>query len=362
MVDPKRHQQTSHSSLLGLSTWFTCVGIVFLLLWGGALQCYRRKRERRRGDGFLALDDWEPHIRGITSFTGIVGIIVPVMFFAQSFMFGGLLAAFEGWTYEDGFEYVLGNAVGIGPLIDMQPSAHLGKAGNIVVSLLSLIACSTVLGLTATSATALQLITGVDGLNKRVLCLVLFLIVPAMLVILAVASGLIVALLEDWTVLYGFLFMIGNLCGVQTPFTQDTPQTVEGNFVTCLCFTLELAVSGVIIGIIGDHPALHNLMDFLEGAHSDSANQLTTDSLDDLLKNESWEVRMATAELMGKLGNVMYAEPLKAILNDDVHKVRDAATAALALLAANTFTDPDKIWDVSADKEVPIDLRLSVSI
>ena len=50
----------------------------------------------------------------------------------------------------------------------------------------------------------------------------------------------IMARVEDWTFETGFYYVFGNVAGVPNPFTDRTPQSVEGDAidVVCSCYAM----------------------------------------------------------------------------------------------------------------------------
>merc|ERR1712031_129452 len=66
-------------------------------------------------------------------------VIIPLIVIVISAVFGAMLADAEGWTFEDGFYYVVGNLVGLAtPLTDVSPTSEGGKVLDVFVAVWSL--------------------------------------------------------------------------------------------------------------------------------------------------------------------------------------------------------------------------------
>jgi len=77
--------------------------------------------------------------------------------------------------------------------------------------------------------------------------------------------ALFLAAIEGFDVGNSYLFMAGLLCGIEDPLTPVAPDTDIGNFFAALCSVIELAVGGAIVGILGGHSKMQELVIMLEG-------------------------------------------------------------------------------------------------
>jgi len=79
-----------------------------------------------------------------------VVVVLPLFVMATSFMFGGLLAVLEEWTWMEGFYYVVGNLCALAtPLTDVSPTNDAGKFFDVVIAVWSLSVMATFIGLVA---------------------------------------------------------------------------------------------------------------------------------------------------------------------------------------------------------------------
>jgi len=208
------------------------------------------------------------------SFLFNVLLVLPILVFISAFVLGGILGAIEGWDIYTSFEYVLCNMIGIGPMVVETPTTTVGVIADIVISMWALLLTATILGLAASLGASTQ-ISGAVPPTPGALCLTFFIYIPVSILILALLTGGIIAALEGWVLVDGFLYMIGAICGIEDPLTASSPDTDPGNFFAAVCFLIELCVGGVIIGIVGAHPVVARYVTFVEGDWS--ANETESD-------------------------------------------------------------------------------------
>jgi len=85
-----------------------------------------------------------------TMFVLTVIFILPIGVICLSFIFGGLLAAVEGWNIMDGFYYSVSALCGLPEaLTDVSPDSTSGKFADIVIAVWSLSVAGTFIGLIA---------------------------------------------------------------------------------------------------------------------------------------------------------------------------------------------------------------------
>jgi hypothetical protein len=189
---------------------------------------------------------------------------MPILVFTTAFVLSAILGGIEGWDVETSFGYVLCNMIGIGPIVDETPTTTVGLIADIVISMWALVMTATILGLAASLGASSQIIEAVPptpcGLFR-----IFFLHIPVLIIILALLTGGVMAGLEDWAFVDGFLFMIGAICGIEDPLTASSPASNIGNFFAALCYLIELCVGGVIIGIVSEHPILAGYVKLVEG-------------------------------------------------------------------------------------------------
>eukprot|EP00928_Gymnodinium_smaydae_P078058 TRINITY_DN6166_c0_g2_i2.p1 TRINITY_DN6166_c0_g2~~TRINITY_DN6166_c0_g2_i2.p1 ORF type:complete len:579 (-),score=141.42 TRINITY_DN6166_c0_g2_i2:49-1689(-) len=253
-----------------LSLCYLLVSVGLLALLAVGLQYWRRDRKRTPGDGLLVLSGWHPALREVISFGLLVFLLLPSFLFAGGFLLGWILALAEGWSFTEGFEYVICNMCAIGPMVNLTPDTNLGLICDIAVSVLALLVTSTTLGLAASFGMATEAIhstpQGFLGFLRT-----LFIYVPIVLLTLSSGTGALLAGIDGWAASDGILFMIGALCGIQDPLTAASPASDPAFFFTAICTVVELCVGGVVIGIVGAHPAIAKFVVLVEGKRSRAA-------------------------------------------------------------------------------------------
>ena len=69
----------------------------------------------------------------------VMVVVTPCLVFITAACMGGIIAAFEGWTFANGFLYVLSNSLGLAnPLTQSTPSAQAGIITDAIASTLAL--------------------------------------------------------------------------------------------------------------------------------------------------------------------------------------------------------------------------------
>lgn len=248
--------------------WLACL---LLLCFVAAIHLMRNGVPEQAGDGLFVLHRWSQATRGFIALAVIVTLVVPLVLYLSGVIFGGLLAAFEGWDFVDGFYYVTSNMLGLpGSLTTVSPTMTSTKIFDLIVSLWALLLSSSVLGVTGSMNAVTQICETMPS-SALGLARYLLVYVPILLILLSAACGGILAAVEGWSFADGFVFMAGSLCGIETPLTTVVPTTHGGFFVTSLCFLLELTIGGAVIGIIGSHPFCSEILEFFEGKRGSEA-------------------------------------------------------------------------------------------
>jgi len=164
----------------------------------------------------------------------------------------------------EAFAYVLGNTVGLGPIVKLVPVDPMGKVMDALASLLCLMLTATVLGLVSiinlSSMFANHVPPGFCGLLRTLL-----IYVPLVLIAMACVTGVVLALIEDWKVGDSIIYMVGSLCGIEDPLTPDRVESGLGHFITAICFCIEISIGGSIIGIIATHESVTRFVHLCEG-------------------------------------------------------------------------------------------------
>ena len=91
-------------------------------------------------------------------------VLVPAIVLALACFFGGILAAVEGWSFYDGFLYVISNMTQLAnPLTEVMPDTVPGQIFDIIVALWSLAVAGTVIGVVASLGFVTTFVAAVEG-------------------------------------------------------------------------------------------------------------------------------------------------------------------------------------------------------
>jgi len=219
----------------------------------------------RPGDGLLTLDGL-PRLSPFVSFSIKVLMIAPTLAMLNSYVWGVILASAEGWTADEGIAFIQYTlSMLLNPFSNVSPGTVVGKIISLVAGLYAFLFINCILGI----ASATRLITKCDELlpasSLGFLGAMLF-VIPVMLAILSIIVGVIVALLEEWPLDDGIIETLcimvsgGNLSLASVPI-----KSLAGFFAAFLIMMWIITMSGAIIGIVGGHPAMEELLRFLEG-------------------------------------------------------------------------------------------------
>eukprot|EP00928_Gymnodinium_smaydae_P078059 TRINITY_DN6166_c0_g3_i1.p1 TRINITY_DN6166_c0_g3~~TRINITY_DN6166_c0_g3_i1.p1 ORF type:complete len:385 (-),score=95.83 TRINITY_DN6166_c0_g3_i1:186-1340(-) len=252
------------ASYTTLSLCYLLISLGLLAVLAASLRYLRRRRQRLPGDGLFVLGEWHPSLRDGVAFGLLVLLLLPSLLFATGFVLGGVLALAEGWNFTETFEYVLCNMCGMSAMVDLTPDTTFGIICDIAVSIVALLITSTALGLAAGFGMATA---AIDKTPRSFLGFLrtLFIYVPILLLLLCCLTGALIAGIDGWAVSDGILFMIASLCDIYNGLTSASPDTDSAWFFTTLCTVIELCVGGVIIGIVGAHPAIASFIVLIEG-------------------------------------------------------------------------------------------------
>ena len=91
-------------------------------------------------------------------------VVVPVVVMVLACFFGGILAAAEGWSFYDGFLYVISNMTQLAnPLTEVMPDTVPGQIFDIIVALWSLAVAGTVIGVVASLSVVGSFVAAAEG-------------------------------------------------------------------------------------------------------------------------------------------------------------------------------------------------------
>ena len=106
--------------------------------------------------------------RVIVVFIIFVFVVVPGVLCIAALIFGAMLADAEGWSWQDGFLYVITNLCILGgTLTSVSPTSDRGRAVDIIIGLYSLSVQGTVIGIVGTLSIHERLVKTVEGVEFK---------------------------------------------------------------------------------------------------------------------------------------------------------------------------------------------------
>jgi len=201
------------------------------------------------------------------------------------------LALVEGWPLREGVLYLLGNVLGLSnALTDFSPESNTGKILDVIVSTWALLMTGTVMGIIAGLSLVTDLTENMPSSVWGFLRYVLMYI-PLVIVISSFAAGGLMAAVEGWTLDVGFYFMVSSICGLSQPLVDQEPDSAAGILVEVLAICIELGFAGAIIGIIGAHPLVADLITKIEGDHVDQRFANLVDEVEELADSHGSQIK-----------------------------------------------------------------------
>lgn len=243
--------------------------MVILIVFVGALvilgvRRYRQDAGKRR-QFLMVHDQWPRSAKEGAAMLVLMFFIVPCAIFFTSGVFGSVLAAAEEWSWTTGFDYVVSNVAGLSnPLTSVSPTSTIGIFLDVIVSVWAMLLANSFMGVTANMGCVQRIIDSMPGTTLAFMRYT-FVYIPVVLLVLSLFVGIMLASIEDWSPLTGFLFSVSALCGLANPLTSVSPITTGGAFVELIGVLAELTLGGAIIGIVSSHPLCNRLICMLEG-------------------------------------------------------------------------------------------------
>jgi len=251
--------------LVRLSAIYVSVSAVLMIAVSVAMFRLRRRSDNKKQVGVAASASWPLVVRGTWSLTIMLLAVLPATVFVMSAFFGCLLAAMEQWDAYLGIEYVLTNVLGLeAPLTSVLPQTVGGKVVDVFMSIWAMLVGTTIMGISA-GLCLLRKVADLVPSSMAGFLRHLFIYVPFCLLMLAVITGGILALVEGWTFGQGFLYMSGAIAGLANPIVDVAPSTAPGAFTESFCTCIELCLGGAVIGVVGGHPVSTRFITLFEG-------------------------------------------------------------------------------------------------
>jgi len=202
-------------------------------------------------------------------------ILLPVAIALAAIVFGGLLAAGEGWSYVDGFMYVMRDVLDVG--IEMTKAKVEGTSGivwDVFISFWALgvvvVAFSFVYEMALCRRNTLGWALEKFGLTieeeydedgefvvtskvlkhaTAVLTIFVFLVIPILVGTLSVVLGGLLAALEGWSFRDGALYLISELCNIEGGLVEAHPETTFNKLFIVIIDCWALAIFGSFVGL-----------------------------------------------------------------------------------------------------------------
>jgi len=241
----------------------------------------------RHGDGLVVMDEWRGTTRTMVAVFFLVFLIVPWVIFASAFAFGLIIAGGERWHATLGFEYMLGNMLGLPKVLtQVTPVTSFGTAVEVTVSIWMLILTSSVIAHASTTHAAAHLAKVLRHLHSdlglpTLTCAIIPPVVFAWLCF-GLLLGWLMARSEGWDDSYSFLFMSFTVIGFHNSFTGVSPRTLLGIFIMTFIFALRLVLVGVLVRLISMFPGVAKLILKFEGSFNPEEDFCNTEDVDDL--------------------------------------------------------------------------------
>ena len=218
---------------------------------------------------------WRVFRQELGSYMIFSTILLPVAIALTAIVFGGLLAAGEGWSYVDGFMYVMRDVLDVG--IELTKAKVEGTSGivwDVFISFWALgvvvVAFSFVYEMALCRRNTLGWALEKFGLTIEeeydedgefvvtskvlkhatvVLTIFVFLVIPILVGTLSVVLGGLLAALEGWSFRDGALYLISELCNIEGGLVEAHPETTFNKLFIVIIDCWALAIFGSFVGL-----------------------------------------------------------------------------------------------------------------
>jgi len=233
----------------------------------------------------------------LASFLVVLCIVVPFIIFVSSILFGAILANMESWTFTVGMNYCFSNALGlVVPLTDQVPETIQGKVIAFVLSTWVYVMCSATIALVSVTSFS-RALAQLSFPTRQGFLRSTLIYIPIVVLLIAVPGGAVHCLFEAWSFADGYFFMISQILGLANPLTQKVPHSVNGKTFQIMCTSIDLCLSGTILGIISNHPFLQNVATGLESFRVHHVVKKIRDSLRSIEGDADKDSSQATSEM-----------------------------------------------------------------
>ena len=218
---------------------------------------------------------WGVFRQEVGSYVVFSTILLPVAVALTALVFGGLLAAGEGWSYVDGFMYILRDVLDVGvELTTVTAEGTSGIVWDVFVSFWALgvviVAFSFLYEMALCRRNVLGWALEKLGLTideeydedgelvvtskmlkhaTAVLTIFVFLVVPILVGTLSVTLGGLLAAIEGWSFRDGALYLISELCNIEGGLVEVHPDTAFNKFFVLIIDCWALAIFGSFVGL-----------------------------------------------------------------------------------------------------------------
>mmetsp|Transcript_12535 Transcript_12535/g.33562 ORF Transcript_12535/g.33562 Transcript_12535/m.33562 type:complete len:364 (-) Transcript_12535:120-1211(-) len=188
-------------------------------------------------------------------------VLVPALSLLLATIFGAILAVIEAWTPWDGILYVISNIAGLGnPLTSNSPTTGSGTIFDIIISLWALGLFGSIVGMVSSltwTTSAIHRLEHPRATHRSVpaqiggFLLGVLVLVPAVIVLICLVLGAMLAGGEGWPLRVGFLYVVGNVAALGNPLVNDSPVSVGGEVLDVFISLWAVSISGIALGVIG---------------------------------------------------------------------------------------------------------------
>ncbi|KAL7569334.1 hypothetical protein ACA910_016876 [Epithemia clementina (nom. ined.)] len=167
---------------------------------------------------------------------------------------GGLLAAVEGTSFQNGFLYVASNLLGMAnSLTTFNPQDPFGITIDVYVSVVALLC----FGIVMNVVHLFHVPKAIDGLIKRfvdgpivVPLVALGFFIPLQVSMIATGFGVLLGLVEGWTMKDGILYVFSNLLSLGNPLTDVVPETFGGDLFDIVISSMALGSVAIFVDYV----------------------------------------------------------------------------------------------------------------
>jgi len=285
-----------------LALGYILAGILALVFLFGGFAAWRGRVTRSKNEGAFGQGT---ATTGTISLIALLLGIVPITVLTTCCILGPILALAEGWSVVLGIEYMISNALGVSALSDIGPEGTFGKLASIIANSMCMTIVTASMGMVAGTIVVSTLAEKVPQSTSGLLLLIIV-VIPICLMVFGFLLGMILAAVEDWSVVDGFYYMLTDMLGLGIALTSVKPESPQGLFIECIFISVEMAVAGAIVGIVSCHPVVVSLQLWIEGERGQEEGESNSAEAKEAPAEEKAEA--AIAQEVAEVVDVVEAE------------------------------------------------------